>query len=455
MEKKKQYRMKKINIVLLAVLLSVFASACNMKNGISQTPANPAQNQTDGSLGNGLSGDGGDAQGAGNSSANAGSDAALGTENDYGTGEVQQLETNASAGAENVLTEASQIVKESGGHGYYYEQLSETEKVWYEEIYAILFSMSGELILSAEGNVTVGADGLDKIFQCVMHDHPELFFVNGYTYTLYTYGEELAKIGFTGTYTMTAKEKEEMQKQIDAAVEECLSGIDMQASDYEKVKYVYEYVIYRTSYNQESAENQNICSVFIGKESVCQGYAKSVQYLLQKLDIPATLVIGKVHGTESHAWNLIQVDGEYYYLDATWGDASYTSQGEAAAVAVLPGISYDYLCVTTADMEKTHTIESPVTMPRCTAMSANYYVMEGAYFSSYDANALAALFDKGYDEDRVAVTLRCADETVYNTFMEELVTNQQIFNYLNSVDGRVAFAQDADKLSMTFWLVNE
>lgn len=454
--------MKKINIVLLAVLLSVFASACNMKAGANPTPATPVENQADGTQENGLSGDGSDAQvtgtglaGTENGSATEGSEGTLGTENDYGTGEVQELEANAPANPENVITEASQIVKEGSEHGYYYEQLSAPEKTWYEEIYAILSSVSGELILSADSNTTVGADGLDKIFQCVMHDHPELFFVKGYTYTLYTYGEELAKIGFAGTYTMTAEQKEEMQKQIDAAVEECLSGIDRQASDYEKVKYVYEYVIYRTSYNKEAVDNQNICSVFIGKESVCQGYAKSVQYLLQKLDIPATLVIGKVHGAESHAWNLVQVDGEYYYLDATWGDASYTSHGEAAAVAVLPDISYDYLCVTTADMAKTHTIESPVTMPECTAIAANYYVMEGAYFYSYDTNALAAFFDKGYDEDRVAVTLRCADEAVYNTFFEELITNQQIFHYLNSVDGRVAFAQDADKFSMTFWLVNE
>ena len=85
----------------------------------------------------------------------------------------------------------------------------------------------------------------------------------------------------------------------------------------------------------------------------------------------------------------------------------------------------------------------------------NLAVIEDAYFYSYDTNALAAFFDKGYDEDRVAVTLRCADEAVYNTFFEELITNQQIFHYLNSVDGRVAFAQDADKFSMTFWLVNE
>ena len=125
------------------------------------------------------------------------------------------------------------------------------------------------------------------------------------------------------------------------------------------------------------------------------------------------------------------------------------------AAVVLPDISYDYLCVTTREMAGSHTIESPVDMPECTAIAANYYVMEGAYFTSYDETALAALFERCYDEDKTIVTFRCSDATVYNVFLEELITNQQIFHYLNSVDGRVAFAKEPDKLSMTFWLVND
>lgn len=353
------------------------------------------------------------------------------------------------------ISEAALSARADIQHGYYYEQLSGEEQVWYREIYAILDDMSEEKSLSAEENLTVGEEGLDRIFQCVMNDHPELFYVEGYTYTLYTYGAELVKISMAGTYTMTAIQRAEKEAQIEETVADCLAGIAPEASDYDKVKYVYEYVINRTSYNREAADNQNICSVFIGKESVCQGYAKAVQYLLQRLGIKSTLVIGKVNGTESHAWNLVEVDGEYYYLDATWGDASYVNGEGYAAVSVFPGINYDYLNITTAELEKSHIAESVVEMPVCTATAANYYVREGAYFTSYDADALKELFEKGDREGRIAVTFRCSDKETYDIFYEELITGQQIFSYLDSTDGQVAFSQDTDKLSMTFWLVNE
>lgn len=339
---------------------------------------------------------------------------------------------------------------------YCYDRLDAERQQWYRDMYRILTGMEKDGELSDTGIEAVGEEGIDGVFQCVMNDHPELFYVEGYTYTLYSYGSQIARIGFEGTYSMDETEREERTRRIEAVAQECLSHLKADASDYTKVKYVYDYVILNTEYDRHAEDNQNICSVFLGRRSVCQGYAKAVQYLLSGLDIPCVLVNGQVHGGESHAWNLVQIDGAWYYLDATWGDASYQiTEEDAVNTASLPTVNYDYLCVTTEQLLKTHRIEGVVPLPECTSMEANYYVMEGAYFTEYEEAGVRAFFERGYEEGRRDITLKCAEAKVFNTFLEQLITNQKIFDFMNSPDGKVAYAEDPDKLSLTFWLVNE
>ena len=339
---------------------------------------------------------------------------------------------------------------------YCYEYLSEAEKCWYEEMYLILDDMLEEGILSLQQGLAVEEAELNKVFQCLMNDHPELFFVKGYTYTCYTYAEEIARLGFTGIYTMDAKEREEKQRQIEEQAGKYLQGVSPQASDYEKVKYVYETIVLETEYDKNAQDNQNIYSVFVNHKSVCQGYAKAVQYLLMRLGVDATLVNGVVYGGENHAWNLVWVDGSGYYVDTTWGDVSYRIVEEGTEDASSrPDINYDYLCVTTKQLEKTHMIDSIVPFPECTSMDANYYVMEGAYFTDYEETAVADFFERGYADAKTDVTLKCADEEVFSLFKQHLIEEQEIFNYLDTGGGSVAYVVDTEQLSLTFWLVNE
>ena len=339
---------------------------------------------------------------------------------------------------------------------YCYRMLTEDEKIWYTDIYEGIKEMQEEKELTASLIPTLGEESIDKLFQCVMNDHPELFYVSGYTYTLYSYGDEITKIGFSGNFTMDKVEREQKQHLIDQAVNAFLKGIDEDASDYEKVKAAYEYLVYNTEYNKAAKDNQNICSVFIENESVCQGYAKANQYLLEKMGIPATLVIGVVTGGESHAWNLVEVDGEYYYVDATWGDASYqAADGDSPVSSFAPQINYDYLCVTTDQLMQTHSLQNVVDMPQCVSMDANYYVMEGAYFSAYDKTKIEAYVQKCLDEGKEGVTFKCSSAELYDTFYEKLVTDRVIFDYMATESGYIAYIESPDKFSLTFYLVNE
>lgn len=341
-----------------------------------------------------------------------------------------------------------------------YKSLSEAEKAWYRDMEQILGSFQEEGELSAAG-LEGGLDDtcIDKIFQCVLSDHPELFYVEGYSYVKYAIGNKITAVHFSGTYSMDLETAVARREEIRAAAEVLEAGIDGEASDYEKVKYVYETLIRNTDYDLEAPDNQNIYSVFVRHFSVCQGYAKATQYLLNRLGVECTLVLGTVETGEGHAWNLVKVDGDYYYVDTTWGDVSYQTDGtfseEEGASLVMPEINYDYLNVTTEELLRTHSIGGEVPMPLCTARAANYYVQEGAFFVSYDREQMEALFQRAAESGQKDITVKCADAACYEEILKILIEDQEIFQYLSEGENRIAYAQNEKQLSLTFWVTNE
>ena len=348
--------------------------------------------------------------------------------------EESDLYRQTDLGAEQTeLEEQEQVIRQeraqieiSLDNCYAYQQLPEGEQIAYLEILDALVNFRQEVKLSI-----FDKEKIAHVFQCVLNDHPEIFYVDGYSYTEYTLGDVLKKVTFTGTYRFSESEVAQKQAQIDNYVNQCLAGMPEGADEYTKVKYIYEYLIHHTDYDATAQDNQNICSVFIEGKSVCQGYAG-----------------------EGHAWNLVRIDGEYYYVDATWGDASYQAVGgkESYPEEKIPTINYDYLCVTTKQLELTHTLDNVVELPECTAMEANYYVREGVYFTEWDEERLVQIFEEGYEKGNTYVTLKCADYETYRQMHTALILEQGIFRYLECPDGAVSYTDNERQYSMSFWL---
>lgn len=348
---------------------------------------------------------------------------------------------------EQVLARTDDTLREAQENCYAFGRLTKEEQDLYLEILDALLYFRENVKLS-----TCDKELISRIFQCVLNDHPEIFYVEGYTYTEYTLGTLLKKITFTGSYSISREEAEQKQVQIEDYVNQCLAEMPEDADEYGKVKYIYEYLIHHTDYDAAAKDSQNICSVFLERKSVCQGYAKATQYLLNRAGIFSTLVLGRVVGGEGHAWNLVRIDGQYYYVDTTWGDASYQAVGSDYPAGKIPTINYDYLCVTTEQMEQTHTFENVVDLPVCTATDANYYVREGVYFEEWDEERVAKIFADSYRKREAYVTLKCAGEAVYQKMRKTLIEEQGIFGYLDCQGGSVSYVENEKQYSLSFWL---
>lgn len=339
---------------------------------------------------------------------------------------------------------AARMQQENGR--YAYDMLEDELKPLYVELLMIVEQHGEDVKISV-----ADSDVLQYVFQCMFNDHPEIYWIDGYAYTRHMQNGQIAYLTFSGKYLYTQEETRTLQVQIDQYVSQCFSGLAMNASEYEKVRHVYEYLIEHTDYNIQARDNQNILSVFLYGESVCQGYAKATQYLLERLDVSCTMVVGKVSTGEGHAWNLVNVDDAYYYVDTTWGDASYSIDGVAAAENEMP-VSYDFLNITTNQLELTHIIDNVVPMPQCISTEANYYIRENLYFSSYDEDHLREIFDNAYAVNAEAVTIKCSDMTVYEQMCEELITGQKIFLFLHAQTTSVVYTVSEEQLTLSFWL---
>ena len=325
--------------------------------------------------------------------------------------------------AEELITEKKTVIppKKISLEKYAYQQLQSTEQAVYDEMLSAILNQQVGVQLS-----TTDTEVMQCAYKAVCSDYGGLFWVEGYVFTRYTRGEEMVSLEFSPKYTMTKKERRQLQRKIDGIVEAWLAGISINDTDYEKAKYVYELLALNTDYVENVPDSQNILSVFLRQQTVCQGYACAVQYLLGQLGIESAIISGTARG-EPHAWNLICLDGDYYYMDATWGNNGYRNkEGEETSFT-----DYNYMAMTTAEMQMGHQPDSEIKLPECTAVLNNYYIKEGNYVEEWEPDKIGAKLS-AWEEQQV-LTLRFSDDILKDQTFHYFIQEGHLADYCSEI----------------------
>lgn len=333
------------------------------------------------------------------------------------------------------------------GYEFYYPQLTEKEQELYRAMYKAFVNIeSGNIIPN------MSDDEMNHVAMCVKYDHPELFYMKELGYVHYTLGGQIVKTTLSVTYSDSKTVINQKIKQAEDTADRIIAGIPAGADEYTKVKYVYEYLINNIEYDPNSDDNQNIVSALLNGRSVCAGYSRATQYVLNRMGIPTTFVEGRsLISGENHAWNLVKLSDGYYYLDTTWGDASYSGNG-FEGTAEIGGINYDYMLITTDELLRTHSINPVVDFPICQSKANNYFVREGLYFEMYDYGALKAAFDRAYDNGSSNVSIKCANPDAYASIRDELIGRNGVFDLLRDSTDTISYVEDEEQRTICFWL---
>ena len=299
-----------------------------------------------------------------------------------------------------------------GLSGFAYDQLEENVQSVYAQLYTGVSERKQKFTLNASDT-----EDIKSALSALIIDHPEFFWIDGNAGMSGYKALGIWQISLD--FTVNADEIDSIAARIDEKANEYLASLPEGASDYDKVKAAYEYIIRTTDYDTSSRNNQNIMSVFLDGRSVCAGYARALQYLLKKAGVWCAYIEGTTGASmEGHAWNLVYIDGVYTYVDPSWGDPTY---GEDATDASRLEIIYDYLCLTSDELMRIRHIPTGVyALPECTDTRFDYYRLNGLFYEGFDPDAVSGAVWHAVDEAERSVFFKFSDFESYQMAVDAL-----------------------------------
>ena len=140
-------------------------------------------------------------------------------------------------------------------------------------------------------------------------------------------------------HTLSHKYSERYSQTI-TKLKEIMDSLNLDGkSDYEKCIAIRKWIAKNVKYDDEFFKNAESCprknahdmtGAVLDGYAVCDGYAYLFHYMANAAGLLTLVEHGVLKGSGNHAWNLVQIDGTFYYTDCT-GGISLDKNGEPTA----------------------------------------------------------------------------------------------------------------------------
>jgi hypothetical protein len=243
---------------------------------------------------------------------------------------------------------------------FYYTKISREERLLYDAMLALAQSPEAgqgaeeSRLLSLNPSSEEFAQSYTRAYNALTSDHPELFWIaqgrakyecryyllpslgGQYRIMLSLTAGDSSDSESGGDQTALFESFHEEEKELDEAARALLDQVDLSLSDAAIALQLHDLLIDTAWYNIEAGADDYAHTAYgaLVEDSagnpggaLCDGYALAYEYLLQRAGVTSTMVCGYAgsseEDTEKHAWNLVQLDGDWYEVDATWDDLDF------------------------------------------------------------------------------------------------------------------------------------
>lgn len=190
-----------------------------------------------------------------------------------------------------------------------------------------LYLISGEDAVSTSGMIIpdyeisyapLSLERAVEIFLMFNYSNPQYYFINGgYAYI------EPSSILLPTFYQefQSGSERSKATQAMKNQITSCESAIAAAGNAEQKAKVAHDYIVKKVEYddnyltNPENPFHQSAYSVFCDDHSVCAGYTKAFEILMNGAGIDTIAVL-----STDHAWNMIKINDSWYHMDCTWDD---------------------------------------------------------------------------------------------------------------------------------------